>query len=60
MEIKVKGMDFINFKEVICYSNFNGVKEIFIKVLYVSKFFIVLKVVNFFLNNFVIIIDNLN
>lgn len=60
MEIKVKGMDFINFKEVICYSNFNGVKEIFIKVLYVSKFFIVLKGVNFFLNNFVIIIDNLN
>lgn len=60
MEIKVKGMDFINFKEAICYSNFNGVKEIFIKVLYVSKFFIVLKGVNFFLNNFVIIIDNLN
>lgn len=45
---------------MICYSNFNGVKEIFIKVLFVSKFFIVLKGVNFFLNNCVIISDNLN
>lgn len=60
MEIKVKGTDFTNFKEAICHSNSNGVKEIPIKVLYASKFFIVLKGVNFLPNNLAITIANLN
>lgn len=45
---------------MICHSNSNGVKEIPIKVLYASKFFIVLKVVNFLPNNLAITIANLN